>query len=297
MKRHPIRSKIQNMVLFISIAALIITSAVGIISMIRIRNDSENALTQQMEQNLRSITSDKASMATVELNSYAQTVENFALYISGLYAASADYPRREILPPRKANGGILTMQRSLRDESVKIDDVKSEMELLGNVKAAWSPEMRINRSILTTIYLGTENGLMIGYDTNSDLTPADGAEIYYDYTQSQWYTRAKNTGRACFTDVYIDTYGRGLMITCSAPFYDQDGEFAGVVGMDILLANLYRAIVDIDLGEDSYAFLVDGAGKLILPDEQKNIDDAPIHQDKDIGPKIAKEILSGKTGV
>ena len=186
MKRHPIRSKIQNMVLWISIAALLITSGVGIISMIRISKDSENALTHQMEQNLRAITTGTAEMATVELSGYAQAVENLALYITGLYAASSDYPRREVLPPRKANGGILTMQRSLRDKSVKLDDVRADMELLGNVEAVWKPEMYVDREILTTIYLGTESGLLIGYDTNSDLTPEDGAEIYYDYSKSNW---------------------------------------------------------------------------------------------------------------
>lgn len=297
MKRHPIRSKIQNMVLWISIAALLITSAVGIISMMRISQDSEKALTHQMEQNLRNITAGKANIAMSGLDSYARTVENFALYITGLYAASADYPRREVLPPRKANGGILAMQRSLRDQSVNIDAIRSELELLGNVEAVWSSEMRVDRDILTTIYFGTESGIMLSYDTNSDLSPDDGTETYYDYSQSQWYSRAKTTGRAVFTDVYLDSYGRGLTISCAAPFYDQNGEFAGAVGMDILITNLYKAIVDIDLGKDAYAFLVDGAGKLILPEEHKDAADTYIAQDKDIGPEIAHDILAGKTDV
>ena len=60
MKRHPIRSKVQNMVLAISIAALIIASAVGIVSMIRIQKDGETALISQMEQNLSNIATSKA---------------------------------------------------------------------------------------------------------------------------------------------------------------------------------------------------------------------------------------------
>ncbi|MBQ7215408.1 MAG: hypothetical protein IJS39_05435 [Synergistaceae bacterium] len=51
-KRKTIRTKIQRMVLAISIA-LLITSSVGIVSMIRIQGDSEAALIHQMEQNLR----------------------------------------------------------------------------------------------------------------------------------------------------------------------------------------------------------------------------------------------------
>ena len=52
-KRKTIRTKIQRMVLAISIIALLVTSSVGIVSMIRIQGDSESALIHQMEQNLR----------------------------------------------------------------------------------------------------------------------------------------------------------------------------------------------------------------------------------------------------
>ena len=293
MKRQPIRSKVQNMVMCISLAALIITSAAGIFSMIRIRHDSEHALTHQMEQNLGSIASSKADMASIELNSYARTVESFAGYIAELYMHSADYARREVLPPIKANGGILAMQRSLLDESVKIENIRKEMELLGNVESVWASAMHINRSIFNTIYLGTKSGFMLSYDTNSDMSPAYGVDIYYDYTQAEWYKRVKATGKTCFTDVYFDTYGRGLMITCAAPFYDASGEFAGAVGIDILISNLYKAVVDIDLGENAYAFLVDGKANIISPSGEEQ----SIYSDKDLNSLTASKILSGEEGI
>ena len=51
MKRKPIRKKIQSIVLLISIIALVLTSVVGLFSMLMIKSDSEIALTNQMEQN------------------------------------------------------------------------------------------------------------------------------------------------------------------------------------------------------------------------------------------------------
>ncbi len=285
------------MVLLLSIAALTITSAVGIICMMRIRSDSENALTHQMEQSLRNLTSDKAQIASVELENYAQTVASFAQYIAGLYAAPNDYPPRTVLPARKANAGILTMQRTLKDKSVKIDDIMKDMELLGNMEAVWRPEFATNKKVISSIFLGTESGLMLCYDTKSDLTPDDGKEVYYDHSKSKWYKLAKETGRTCFTDVYTDSFGFELTITCAAPFYDENGNFAGAVGMDILISNLYRAIVNIDLGNDAYAFLVDGSGRLIAPPDSKGMTAETIYQDKDIDTKISDEILSGSTGI
>ena len=62
-KRRPIRKKVQSMVLYISIAALLVTTIVGILSMIRIQGDSENALIHQMENNLYNLTMNKAELA------------------------------------------------------------------------------------------------------------------------------------------------------------------------------------------------------------------------------------------
>ncbi|MBQ9528677.1 MAG: SpoIIE family protein phosphatase, partial [Fretibacterium sp.] len=92
------------------------------------------------------------------------------------------------------------------------------------------------------------------------------SEGYYNYSTSDWYKRAQSIERVCFTDVYQDSYGRGPTITCAAPFYDAKGEFAGVVGMDILITDLYRAVVALDLGEGAYAFLLDHKGNTIGPE-------------------------------
>ena len=49
--RKPIRRQIQKIVMLITLAALLFTSAVGFFSMLRIRNESEKSLKLQLEQN------------------------------------------------------------------------------------------------------------------------------------------------------------------------------------------------------------------------------------------------------
>ena len=298
MKRRPIRSKVQNMVLCISVAALIITSAVGIVSMMRIQGDSESALIHQMEQNLYNLTDNKAELADSELGRYAGYVQNFADYINELYTNSGDYLPHEVLPPRIENADILAMQRSMVNASLDVSSVMEEISLLGNLKQVWDPVMRSNNDIITVIYAGTKSGVMLTYDKNSfNAIPKDGKEDYYNFHASNWYTTARDEGRLFFTDVYSDSYNMGLTITCAAPFYDASGKFAGAACMDILISDLYKAIVDIDLGGSAYAFLVDRAGKIIAPPEQSGINASSLEQVEGIDEATASAILEGRTGV
>lgn len=291
--RRPIRSKVQTMVLIISIAALSVSAAIGVLNMLQIKDDSEQALITQMEQNLRNITASKADLAHSELEQFSAYIENFAAYISELYKNPSGYVSRDVPLPRKEDAGKLVMQRTLRDKSVSFKDVEKEMYLLGNVEQVWHNVMTSNKGIISPIYLGTESGLMVGYDDRPDLN-----DLYYDYSKSTWYNLAKKTGHVCFTNLYMDIYKRGLMITCAAPFYDADNNFMGVVGMDILISDLYRTIIELDLGknEGAYAFLVDNEGNIIDNDKTAK-ENQRLFREKGMSPYAAAQILSGKTGL
>ncbi|MBQ7067860.1 MAG: SpoIIE family protein phosphatase, partial [Synergistaceae bacterium] len=160
------------------------------------------------------------------------------------------------------------------------------------------PLMTAQKDVITTIYFGTETGLLVAYDRQSDLNADNGNEVFYDHLKSEWYTKAKSLGHVCFTDIYNDIYGRGLTITCAAPVYDDNNKFIGAMGMDILISDLYRSIVEIDLGDDkaSYAFLVDNKGNII---DNENASDKTnsLSNEKGINSEVVNKILSGQTDV
>ena len=264
-KRRPIRKKVQSMVLTISVLALVLTSAAGIVSMMRIQGDSENALTRQMEQNLHNIVTSKAELAESELRTYSGYIGDFARYIHELYKNPSAYAPIEVLPSNEKNAGIYVMQRAFVSKDIALADVKDELYLLGNLEKIWQPVIPANRSVVTTVYIGTKSGFMISYDDGSFAVEEGETEDYYNYFESAWYRRAKEAGGVCFTDVYMDVYDRGPTISCAAPFYNARGEFAGVVCMDILISDLYRAIVELDLLEGAQAFLLDRTDNAIGP--------------------------------
>ena len=113
MSKSTIRKKVQAIVLYISVIALIITGAVGIVGMVRIQYDSEVALTDQMKKNLYNTAVDKASFIDSVLKYYSSYAEDFARYIHGLYVSSGDYMPVEVLPSDSANAGKYTMQLDL----------------------------------------------------------------------------------------------------------------------------------------------------------------------------------------
>ena len=69
--------------------------------------------------------------------------------------------------------------------------------------------------------------------------------------------------------------------------------------MDILVTDLHRAIIDIDLGEGAYAFLVDKNADIIAS-PYVELDQTEFENIKDTSHsayEISEDIMSGKTGV
>lgn len=300
MKRKPIRKKIQSIVLLISIIALVLTSVVGLFSMLMIKSDSEIALTNQMEQNLNNIVSDKAALADSELGKFSGYIKEFADYANWLYKHPDSFVDKEVLPPDAKNAGKFSMQRYLTTENISVDSIKNELSLLGNLEQIWNPVISANSEMITTIYIGTESGFMISYDPNADLGVTEGSfESYFNYYESSWFVDAKTAKGVFFTDMYPDSYGRGLTISCVSPFFDENGKFAGAVAMDILVTDLHRAIIDIDLGEGAYAFLVDKNADIIASPyvELDQTEFENIKGASNSAYEISENIMSGKTGV
>ncbi len=265
-ERRPIRKRVRTIVLLVSVITLTLASAVSMYSMFTIRDTSSEALRFQLETNLSNSIADKAGLADAQFGKFAEYINTFVAYIHDFYVNPQHYVDREVLPPDAANQGVLTMQRYLRDEDVRIEDVERELNLMGNLEPLWNAAMAQNKNIITTIYIGTESGLHIAYDPSSELGVEEGsAESHFDYSGSDWYVKARDLGKTGFTEIYQDSYGRGMMISCYSPFYDADGAFMGAVSMDVLISDIYQQIVSMELGSEGNVFLIDGAGNTVDP--------------------------------
>ncbi len=299
-RKTSIKQRIQKMVLQISIAAILLTSVVGIITMLNIRRVSQKALLVQMENAMCDVTSNRAQRADLQLNVYSSYISRCVSYIESLYAAPQTFAKRPVLPPDASKKGVYSMQRYPVSKEIKLTAIEDELALLGNLESLWLPMMKMDGVMITTIYVGTESGFLISYDKNADIAEFNegDTESYFDFFKSSWYLDAKKADKAFFTDLYPDSYGRGLMISCAAPFR-KNGQFAGVVCMDILVTDLHKSIIDFSIGPGSFSFLLNKQGAIIASPDIK-LDQKEFENIRDVShpaSELADRILGGDVGV
>jgi serine/threonine protein kinase len=86
------------------------------------------------------------------------------------------------------------------------------------------------------------------------------------YRQWEWYRNGKDAGPGRWSEPYVGEGGDGTpMVTFSAAIYRQ-GRFVGVVAADLAVDyfhKLRRELDELDLGPDSYCFVVSAQGKIM----------------------------------
>ncbi len=258
---------------------------------------SSSAMIEELERNTTRQAHDKAKLAEDKLDGYSGAVKIAANFAASLFARPRQYPARPVEFADAANSGKWTMQLILADRDITSEGRAGEIALLGNMEDVFSPIVNEFDNILT-IYVNTEDGVMISYDRNSELGAGE-ENRYYEYRTASWYTGAKESGRCSFTDTYWDAYGRGLTITCVAPFYGEDGAFLGCVAMDILMKDLNESMVSEGIVEPTTATMIDGEGDIVASGD---IDPAAqntfnIFEENGFLKPVAREILDNKEGI
>lgn len=275
--------KLTNMTLIISMVALIIPTVICLSAISSIRNTavdkstelgqeaaslSESALRQELEYELTSMATDKAMLAESKLKAYITSAQYAVEQALDIYNNPSNYPEKEVLYPVRDNIGIWAMQRLLADESIMYSDIEEENKLLGNMEGIFDAIVKHSDNI-STIYIGTETGIIISYDPNSEYAEL-GVENYYEFRYSDWYTEGKQATAPFFTKAYQDSYGRGLTITCVAPIRDEQNRFRGCIGIDILMSDINSSMVNDHIVDPTYATLIDDDGYIIA---SKDVDE------------------------
>lgn len=258
---------------------------------------SSSAMIEELERNTTRQAQDKAKLAEDKLAAYSGSVEIAASYATSLYKRPDQYPARPVEYADAANSGKWTMQLYLADKVIKVDDKKEDIELLGNMEDVFAPIVNEFDNI-QTMYLATKDGLMMSYDKNSELGAGE-ENRYYEYRTLGWYISARDGDKCLFTDTYWDGFGRGLTITCVAPFYDGTGNFKGCVCMDILMKDLNESMVSDGIVEPTVATMIDQEGDIVASGD---IDPTAEHtsnifESNGILKPIARRILDNKEGI
>ncbi|MCT4508571.1 MAG: methyl-accepting chemotaxis protein [Tepidibacter sp.] len=106
-----------------------------------------------------------------------------------------------------------------------------------------------------SIYLGLEDKSMYTY-------PEAQYEDGFNPKERIWYKNAVERNAISWTQPYIDVHSNKLVVTASAPVYNNN-QFIGVIGIDISLDTLSKNINKMTIGNNGYPILI-SSDKLIM---------------------------------
>ena len=266
-KRIPIRKRFLKTVLLPAIISILAVSVTGFLCIRWIRSATEKTLTEQLEINLRNNISQNVRTVDSKLSHYERYIEFMKDYIENMYGDRKRMISRGRMFYAPADTKDYAMTRIFASEDLTEDDLHDDLLFFSNLRNIWDPIARENEDMVSTIYLGTKDGLLASYDRYSYLSvPPPGRETVYNYYVSEWYRRGMKEDGTFYTGVYMDSQGRGLTVTVASGFKDDSGEPAGVVCMDFDLSSIYESMFATGLDDGTKVFVMDHKGTIISPD-------------------------------
>ena len=270
-----LRSKIVALVLIVStvsIAALISLELDAIHSTNQTAHDISRAALEASEvAHLETITKECAAKTALQLEVVLTKAALVAEFASTLFS-SADSSgvgsdrREEVALRRNSLGQYLETE----SEPASIL-VSPRRELTDQDRADLRRGRRLDplaKSVLArdpsvaAVYLVTERDVA-RYHPKTDLTSPEGFRI----VEQEFYrcaTPERNPeARPVWSPVYEDPAGLGWLVTASAPIYTERGDFVGIIGMDVPLLELGRAIETLSLTEGGASFLIDREARVL----------------------------------
>ena len=188
--------------------------------------DSRAILQAEAMEQLSAIAQAKAETVDANIASIITQVDVLANAATDLYAHPGSYRPIPIYPPDAANQGKYTAQ-IVYAERTNPASVAGEVGLLGNLTSQMNGVSEFLSGAGTT-QIGTASGMIIMCDENSSLkTSLDHLEPL----ERSWYHLPSENGKLMWSDVFEDTFGRGLAVTCGKPIYGPDGTVKAVVSI------------------------------------------------------------------
>ncbi|MCL2182710.1 MAG: SpoIIE family protein phosphatase [Chitinispirillia bacterium] len=200
----------------------------------------------------------RAMIISERLNAIAKDAAYFADHATEIYKNAGRLPAVPLPYSASKDNGTLTMQLKSAGGPAGHPRIKSEADLLGNIASAFISNKSDMGEIVISVYLATESGFSIKYDPF-----ADDEHANFDPRTRQWYAGAKERGGTYWAAPYIDASSRMPIVTVAHPFYGPAGALRGVAGIDVAIAGLNSEIVNSDVGESGYAFVVNSKGMLV----------------------------------
>ena len=325
-KKKRIGQKLNRLLLVMMSAAVVVSGTVSVYSLYSMKHiatengmelgqtaaeDAEKALENLAVENLRSIAVEKAAYIEEKFAAVEAYVLGIAAQAQAIYENPEGFPdRRVALPVRDSNllaAQLLWSERLAaegREGIAATPPLTEEILKLGNLQDMLV-QYNAHNDMVSSTYVATESGWMIQADYiayskyNMTGSEADLAQpIFYEAAERQWYMRAKESesGQIIYTDVIKDIHEGGDCIVCASPVY-HNGEVVAVAGVGSYLDTVNNAVLNVDIGEAGYAFLVNEKGQVLVSGSAEGETAAYAEQAVDLRASGNRTLADAVTGM
>lgn len=280
MQNHSIGAKIRRLLLRIVMGAILLTGAAGFINMHALKRmaqetnqylgevsaaNAETALEEVSKEQLIGVAEEKAAFIDEKFREVESCVKGLAALTTEIYAHPEKYPDRHVTEPVPGSSELAA--QLLWSQHADRDAAQEELRKLANVQDLLV-QYNANNTMISSCYVASVTGFMIqaDYIAFSKYGQDSAVPLPYEAESRQWYQRAAASTDMdiIYTDIIEDIHEGGDGIVCAKAVRSQEnGELLAVVGIGSYLDSIRRVVLNTEIGQTGYAFLMNEKGQII----------------------------------
>jgi sigma-B regulation protein RsbU (phosphoserine phosphatase) len=266
---------------------------------------TEDFAVKQAKQRLSSLVFERSRRIEQGMNELKKDTESIALQMRQILSNPDKY--KELYIPNVKEETIYSgnpyVYYPLEVEEKGIsDELRREAALSANIVDFLTLTSLRFVGHQSTTYICSKNGFLILVETSINSSDTITFTQDYEPRKRPWYVEAEKANKTIFTDFYTSMQGYPA-VSCATPYYDSEGNLAGVAAVDANIESLYELITEDRIGDTTINFTLNNKGEVILSSTKtgtfavsKNPKD--LRQDTESGfAKVATDMAAGKSSV
>ena len=272
--RIGIKGQVQRLLFLSSVVSLVTVASIALLGMLFARYSSvQNGMDMgqeaasavnaklhaESEKRLQLLAHERTRQIELQLQRIEFRTVSIAVHASDIIEHEENYRPRDVQPPRKENGGIMSVQLEFAEWADPVA-LRKEIGLLANTQdhMLYTAKISGEGSIVS---VASKDGFSISVDADAHHRFVDGSDepVPFDSTERPWYKKAAEARKPVFTDVYKNKFGGQFRIACAVP-YRKNGEFAGVTVLSTALTDISKVV----LSEHETCFVIDQKEQILF---------------------------------
>ncbi len=218
--------------------------------------DSAGALENEAEMYLIRLATDQADISNIIFSRIISDMEVITAHAEVLIQPDASYSPLLIYDRYLEPATMRTAPVTHFAPGTNLKAVSEECAAMNALQQTSIP-LYLSNHQLTSVYVASESGILSFYPWTSSIEPS------FDPRTRDWFTQAINNTGIIWSQPYVDLLGNGLMVTCSQAVRDKESGRTWVIATDVTLETINKNIISTQLGDRSYAFILDSDGNIV----------------------------------